>query len=246
MDSVKEVVLDSVKCHLHKNLIPGQDAPSYDIIYSLLAAKGDDEASRLFNEELARGFFGHEGISVDSAMHYQADSLATSYAADLKEVYDQSNDDTFAFMYTYEQTADVREDSHPGIAAYTMEVTTYLGGAHGSHDYYCLNLNRHTGRAIRRADFFQESKLAEVKHLVEQSLVKRNGCANMDQLVARTGICSLGEVYVHDDNFLLLADSVEFIYNPYEVASWANGTIVTRVAYSELAPCINKDVLPKE
>ena len=49
-----------------------------------------------------------------------------------------------------------------------------------------------------------------------------------------------------EHNFLLLRDSVEFIYNPYEVASWANGLITTRVAYSDLAPCIHQDVLPKQ
>ena len=109
-----------------------------------------------------------------------------------------------------------------------------------------LNLNKKTGHAILRDDFFQKDKLSDVKHLVEKSLMEHNGCTTMSQLVERTGICSLGEVYVSDNNFLLLQDSVEFIYNPYEVASWANGLITTRVAYSELAPCTKQDILPKK
>ena len=246
VDSVKEVTLDTISLHLHKNLIEGKDAPSYDIVYKLLAAKGDDDLSRLFNEELSRGLFDKAGMQVDSAMRFQADSIAASYTADLKEFYQPDNEYDFAFKYTYEVNADVKDDSYPGIAAYTTELFTYTGGAHGGYLLTGLNLNRRTGHAILRDDFFQKDKLPDVKHLVEKSLMEHNGCSTMSQLVERTGICSLGEVYVSNNNFLLLQDSVEFIFNPYELASWANGLITTRVAYSDLAPCIKQDVLPKK
>lgn len=246
VDSVRGIRLDSVKCHLHKNLIEGKEAPSYDIAYVLLEAQGNDDASRLFNEELARAFFGKEGIPVDSAMRMDADSLASSYTADLKEFYDPACEDDFAFQYTCEQQASVAEDSYPGVAAYSVDMFSYTGGAHGNSIVTCLNLNLTTGRAIRYADFFVKGKERETKGIVEKSFMVKNGCASMGQLVEKTSIGSLGDIYVRDGNFLLLRDSVEFVYNPYEVAPYACGTITTRVAYSDLAPCINKDVLPHE
>ena len=179
-------------------------------------------------------------------MHQQADSLASACTSDLNQFYDPAYEDSFTFKYQFETRADVHADSYPGVAAYSTDEFSYTGGAHGNREVRTVNLNKLTGRAIRRADFFQDGKLAEVKGLVEQSLMKSNGCTTMSQLVERTGICSLGQVYVGEHNFLLLRDSVEFIYNPYEVASWANGLITTRVAYSDLAPCIHQDVLPKQ
>lgn len=244
-DSATGVVLDSISLHLRKHLVEGQDAPSYDIALNVLAAKGDDDASRLFNEELCRTFFGAEGITVDSAMHFLADSLSASYTADLNDLYDRNTEDTFTFQYTYDQKGTVDEDSYPGLAAYTMTLSTYLGGAHGSYSISCLNLNLSTGRAIRCADFFQKDRLVNVKQLVEKSFMDKNGCNSLDELVEKTSIGSLGEIYVNE-NFLLLADSVEFVYNPYDVAPWACGLITTRVAYSDLAPCINKDILPQK
>lgn len=246
VDSTPGLMLDTVRYQLSKKLIEGKEAPSYTITYTLLAAKGSDQVSCLFNEELARELFGKDGIQVDSAMHLQADSLASACTSDLNQFYDPAYEDSFTFKYQFETRADVHADSYPGVAAYSTDEFSYTGGAHGNREVRAVNLNKLTGRAIRRADFFQDGKLAEVKGLVEQSLMKSNGCTTMSQLVERTGICSLGQVYVGEHNFLLLRDSVEFIYNPYEVASWANGLITTRVAYSDLAPCIRQDVLPKQ
>ncbi len=244
VDSARGIVLDSLTYHVHKNLIEGKEAPSYDITYALLAAQGNDEASCLFNEELARAFYGKEGIPVDSAMHLQADSLASSYTADLKEIYDASCEDTFTFQYTCEQNATVDQDSYPGLAAYSVDQFDYLGGAHGNRIVTCLNLSLTTGRAIRYADFFVKGKESEIKSIIEKNFMLKNGCASMGQLVEKTSIGSLGDIYVRDGNFLLLRDSVEFVYNPYEVAPYACGLITIRVAYSDLAPCIHKEVLP--
>ena len=246
IDSTQAIVLDSLTYHVHRNLLDGKEAPSYDITYALLAAQGNDEASRLFNEELVRGLFGKEGMTLDSAMHMHADSLATTYTADLKEMYDPATDYDFSFQYACECQANVDKDSYPGVAAYTTDLFEYTGGAHGNRMVTAINLNLSTGRAIRYADFFVKGKDAEVKGIIEQSLMKQNGCANLDQLVEKTSIGSLGEVYVREGNFLLLKDSVEFIYNPYEVAPWACGLIRARVAYTDLGACVNQDVLPKK
>lgn len=246
VDSAQGIMLDSLTCHLHKNLIEGQDVPSYDITLALLAAQGDDEASRTFNEQLCLALYGKQGITLDSAVHFLADSLATSYAADIKEMYDPSAEDAFSFQYVYEVKANVDSASYPGVAAYSTDLYAYLGGAHGNLEVTCANLSLLTGRIIHAADFFQADKQSEVKQLVEQSLVKQYGCTSMDQLVEKTAIGSLGEVSVRDGNFLLLRDSVEFVYNPYEIAPWACGLITTRVAYSDLAPYTHQDVLPKK
>ena len=127
-----------------------------------------------------------------------------------------------------------------------MALSSYLGGAHGSYEEYCVNVNNLTGRAIHYSDFFRDESLPQVKKLIQESLMQKNGCTSMDQLVEKTSICALGEVYVRDNNFLLLADSVEFLYNPYEIAPWACGLVTARVAYSDLTSCIVPDVLPQK
>lgn len=240
------VILDTLTYHLHKNVIEGKDVPNYDILCRLISAKGDDDASRQFNSQLCGTFFGKEGMPLDSAVHIFADSLAQAYEVELKQFYDPTCEDSFVFQYTYDMQASVEDDSRAGISAYSVIVTSYMGGAHGSHDVYCLNLNNHTGRAIRCADFFRQESISQVKGLIEKSLMDRNGCTSMEQLMEKTSICSLGEVYVRDNNFLLLSDSVEFLYNPYEIAPWACGLISARVSYSDLSSCIIPDVLPQK
>ena len=50
---------------------------------------------------------------------------------------------------------------------------------------------------------------------------------------------ALGEPYV-PDNFVLGKDSVTFIYQPYDVAAYALGTIRASVAYSDIETAIVK------
>ena len=53
------------------------------------------------------------------------------------------------------------------------------------------------------------------------------------------GVFALGEPYV-PDNFVLGKDSVTFIYQPYDVAAYALGTIRASVAYSDIETAIVK------
>ena len=246
IEAQQGVVLDTITHHLHKEIVEGRETPSYDILFRVLAAKGDDEASRQFNSTLTKAFWGRDDIPLDSVIHTQADSLSRAFESELKEFYDFTGGDNFSSQYTYEIQSSVAEDSYPGLSAYRIVLSSYLGGAHGSYEEYCVNVNNLTGRAIHYSDFFRDESLPQVKKLIQESLMKKNGCTSMDQLVEKTSICALGEVYVRDNNFLLLADSVEFLYNPYEIAPWACGLVTARVAYSDLNSCIVPDALPQK
>ena len=60
------VVLDTITHHLHKEIVEGSETPSYDILFRVLAAKGDDEASRQFNSTLTKAFWGRDDIPLDT------------------------------------------------------------------------------------------------------------------------------------------------------------------------------------
>ncbi len=77
--------------------------------------------------------------------------------------------------------------------------------------------------------------------MILDQLIKDHQCKDIQDLVNKTAITMLGDVYISDFNFGLGKDAVEFVYNPYEIAPYSMGIIRVKVPYENLKAYINKD-----
>ncbi len=231
---------DTISFHTQEDLIAGLDTPYFDIRIVMPFAQGECQLARTINRTICQEFLQGDNKSPRQAIQFYADSLAKEYREDLAEYFEPGEKLPFT-EYTWYVSGDVSRNPRPGCIAYSLYVETYLGGPHGSHDIYYLNIDSQTGHRISKADVFRADKENDLLKAIIQHLVKDNGCRDHEELMEKTGITSLGEVFV-EKNFLLEAEGITFLYNTYEIASYAEGTISVFLSYEELKDFLNEGI----
>lgn len=103
-----------------------------------------------------------------------------------------------------------------------------------------VNMYKPTLKAGTHADIRQAVDDFVAAYIADylESLSRTYKAANLDGLKEK-GVFAFSEPFV-PDNFVLGKDSVTFVYQPYEIAAYALGTIKASVAYSDLDKVIVK------
>ena len=100
------------------------------------------------------------------------------------------------------------------ILSYYLEEMEYTGGAHGMTTVTTGVINRVTGKTMTLADILPTSKHAALLQALQTALIARLGSAD----------ALLDEVFI-PANFYVAKDGLHFVYNVYEVACYAAGTL---------------------
>ncbi len=239
-DAVREYAeWDSVTCkECSRPMGDEENKPSCSVDVSVETAVGRTPVDSSISRAVAAVVFGDTLCLCPDAVRHYADSVKRSFAEEMSEFYDPDDEYAFRFHYTYEVRGGRVSDSKEGMVAYRASETAYQGGAHGSFAEVCLNMDASTGRELFLSDVFKEDKMDRVKELMEQQLMADHGMKSMEQLRDSTGITMLAEVFVSDYNFLLLKDGVLFVFNPYDIAPWAVGTVEVKLTYDQLEGCL--------
>lgn len=114
-----------------------------------------------------------------------------------------------------------------GIYSYGATSYSYMGGAHGLQTTIHYNVDLNRMQPIATTDLFQEGTAEYVGDLIRNSLVemKREDIAFFE----------MQEVVV-TENFFVGDNGITWVYNPYDIASYAMGSSYVLVTYSELQP----------
>lgn len=99
------------------------------------------------------------------------------------------------------------------LSFYTKEYA-YLGGAHGNTVIRVGTVSRTTGRILNVADFFADEKRPALKAALHHEAVKALG--------GKENLQSEVEI---SNNFYLAKDGLHFVYNAYEIACYAAGSV---------------------
>lgn len=136
----------------------------------------------------------------------------------------------------------VNVDGEPGlitqkVVALSLAVNSFAGGAHPNAYISLYNFDLKTGNKITYQDIFSDlsalEKIAESKFRTSRNIPM---AANLNELgFFWDGPFSLPE------NFELQNDGILFWYNPYEIASYAEGPTDFIIPYSELKSIFKKD-----
>lgn len=114
-----------------------------------------------------------------------------------------------------------------------LEGYIYTGGAHGFSRIRYLNFDKRAARELDNRELF--NNLPQLEALAEKAFRDSQG------IEAGAGINSTG--FMFEDNRFSLPENIGFepegmvlLYNPYEVASYADGPVRVVVPYEEVAP----------
>lgn len=122
----------------------------------------------------------------------------------------------------------------------TLELNSYVftGGAHGYSGKRFLNFDKKRGVELENWQLFRNRKdfqiYAETKFREQEAIPK-------EASINYTGFMFEKDSFYLPENIGFTEEGVKLLYNPYEVASYADGPIVLTLPFKEVKPYLAKE-----
>jgi hypothetical protein len=195
-----------------------------------------DKINPVIREFVARSFMnaGDETAATTQTPLQAAEAFAKRYQRDKEEFPEMTG--------SYEAVVTVR-DSYLSQVLLSVEMKqyTYTGGAHGYGSTEFANFNPETGNTLSVIDLFFD--LDEFKSLAEQHFREKYAISKEASINA-TGFWFENERF-HLPNSIGFSDKGAILhYNPYDIASYAEGAIEFTIPWEEVAPLLAEEITP--
>ena len=222
---------DSTSLRIERPIAPDESL-CYQIDLRFDTLVGESELARQFASMLRDSVFhALDRQSIQEAMTAFADSIETSWKADLAENYEPESEFKDMFQYYYTLDGYPVENGKDGVLSYQTTMDYYLGGAHGCYVVLYYNFDKTSGKLLNIRDIVSADKEKEVLKAIEEQLCKDYQAKDLAELQEKTGITMLDDLFL-TNNFLLKDDSIAFLFNQYEIAPYASGLIEVTIPFA--------------
>lgn len=126
----------------------------------------------------------------------------------------------------------------PTHLCFEMWQYLYTGGAHGYSTTSFMNINPKTGNELTDEDLFKNKK--EFTAFAEKKFREQQKIGN-DQSLNDPGFWFEDDVFFLPETVGFTQDSLIFVYNQYDIASYADGQIELKMALKEAKPYLKID-----
>jgi len=170
--------------------------------------------------------------------------LVNAYKSEVSEIYKDCEDQPSEYMINWDSSCQGKfGESHASVISYYIESSAYSGGAHGIYGTVGSLFSLKDGSHITQDQYFirgYEEKLTSllIKYLrncLGESPISDNG----DELGEDDD-----EIYPKpypNDNIYFTQNGVVFTYQPYEIASYAEGQMTAEIPWAEIEPLIRSE-----
>ncbi|MCR5545548.1 MAG: RsiV family protein, partial [Lachnospiraceae bacterium] len=133
-------------------------------------------------------------------------------------------------MY-YEDESKIKvERADEQVFSISESNTAYLGGAHGSYGLSGVTFDTKTGKQIELTDVF--TNMTELIHVIEDTLMKEYPNTQFFNL-SETMLSYLNDSETYQLCWFMTSEGVEFVFNPYELASYADGMQTIMISFND-------------
>ena len=211
--------------------------------------KGPKSLRKKIDNSIVKACFGDEydGFSVDAASDAVSDTLIAGYQKDAAQCYDEyvayskNNDTDYGLTpatlcnWYYITTGRFGGRFHD-LQTYQVLSENYMGGAHGMYYSIPYILDLRTGAIVTESELFISEYAAPVSDFIKESLrCEWEGDGSFEGMVqvemVPNGNCAVSE------------EGVTWYYQPYEIASYAQGIITATVSWDDLKPYLNPEYI---
>jgi len=225
--------LDSVKAD-EKN----QKSPVAEISLTYLQPKENNASALWLDSELKR-IAGLDSVNGDRKANFT--TISKEYFADYKsQIAEQQKDGPdrgfMQWMNYTNNSAQSLAYNDNGYVVIDYFVDAYTGGAHGNYasTMYCLDVKNKRRMAL--------SDVVEIDSNTLQGILEKNLRKNYNIKSGDPISTVLFDDFIKPNgNFYFNNFGLAFMYNPYEVASYAQGQIVVFIPYADLKGHLNRD-----
>lgn len=120
-----------------------------------------------------------------------------------------------------------------GVLSMKHETYVYTGGAHGLPSTLFYNLSRENGRLLALEDLLQPNARTSLLIIAEQ-VFRAEQEIPAGQSLQAGGFWFENDVFALPENFTITNEGLLFLYNPYEIASYADGMIEVLVPFERI------------
>lgn len=194
--------------------------------FASIANAAKSEALQIIEQSNANYFFELEDFEGSATQ-----ALAEALAQLNDELRISESDLPSVRNMEYETSAESEGSVVDTLLCYSIYRSSYMGGAHGyySTEYHVYSLK--DGFEFTAGDFFGEEKMEALLGLIRKKLYEKYDASN-DRELSDNGF--FPEYLSVTDNFRVTSDGVTFLYNPYEISCYANGSIEVEISNEEL------------
>lgn len=202
-----------------------KEHPSCVFDLNVLWAHGSDTLfANAFNQDISEFMFGVRTTNVRDAMVHFIDSVIKVFKEDNEEQIRYANEEGFEprdIDYEYVLNTEVHYGNRKDIIGHFINFYQYTGGAHGGTFITCRNYRLEDGSVVTLDNYFKPGYESKLIPVLDQLLLEYAECSSRDELDEH-GYFSNEPMFV-PENFEIREDTIDFIFNQYDIAPYATG-----------------------
>ena len=216
---------------------PGKEHPACTFNLHILQAHGSDTVfADAFNLDISEFMFGKRTTDVRGAMIHFIDSVIEVFRLDNKEQIDFAKEEGYEprdIDYEFTLNTEVHYGNNKDIIGHFINYYQYTGGAHGGTFITCRNYRLEDGSVVTLDNYFKPGYEKVLLPILERKLLEYAECSSRDELDEH-GYFSNEPMFV-SDNFEIRQDTIDFIYNQYDIAPYSTGITTLSVPNDEIS-----------
>ena len=218
----------------------GQEHPSCSFDLNVLKAHGTDTVfADAFNVDISYFLFNKRTTDVRGAMIHFIDSVLNIFKAENREQIRYAQEEGFEprnIDYEYVINTEVHYGNNRDIIGHFINMYQYTGGAHGGTFITCRNYRLEDGSVVTLDNYFKPGYAEVLIPVLEKKLLEYAECSSREELDEH-GYFSNEPMFV-SDNFEIRQDTIDFIYNQYDIAPYSTGITTLSVPEDEIRSII--------
>lgn len=197
----------------------------------------DDKVLDSIRNTIVSNLFGLEYVKFDN------DSLVKRFTDDLKTEYKLTNgpildemDEKSLYSFNNEHVLDgFSLLSDEIIFSYGINRYVFMGGAHGLNTINYLNFNLKNGKLITESDLFMKNSTKKLTELIKKRIVEQS---REDESLEPIKNLEKTDYWIDaikpNGNFYITDESLNYVFNPYEIGPYYLGITEVRIPYERL------------
>lgn len=154
-------------------------------------------------------------------------------------------DDQSSELPSYYNEINIRKGEETGkYLTYDFTEECYLGGAHGSYYYYSVNFDKRTSKPIKRA--INPAKVKSMQPILRKGVMQYLKDCNEDVTDANLNSFLMlpdgKTIPLPEHTPWITNDSIDFVYQQYEIAPYAVGLISFKLPVKDVEPYLTKEM----
>lgn len=225
----KSVIPEFDKIELNKKIYALNDSTkpymSLSLDFTYPVAFQNDTVLAQLQKIFVTAFVGEDYVGRSPKGAFEA--YEKDFTDDALNLAQDMSDDLNLYGGCFQNIKTEVQDTTVNTITLKTEISSYMGGAHGSHTITYCNIDRNTIEVLTEKDVFGSYSEKTISALIVEALKEKYGDGVKDVLFDVEAVTPNGNFYFDDKGMV-------YVYNEYEIAPYSSGMITVTLPYEKV------------